>query len=201
MILSNRFLLIILFAGVVLVGCIFKKDEPRTFLLSQESKDYCLFLSGSWWVYQNEQTLEYDTLRITSIQQEVSYSKNSNENLERINIGFEQKRMFSKNIFTLDRGDSESILSFKYNGGINETIYFDSKVYKDDSVSVTRTCKYIQYFDSLQLKTIQYKDVKRFRSLILIEHKNIFWSKHIGIIKLEKPDGEIWNLINYSVQQ
>jgi len=190
------------FIGVLLLGgCKCKDDEVPTLLLSQESKDYCLFLPGSWWVYQNETTLQYDTLTITNVENAFFYSKNSNDNTERYTISFKQKELFSKNSIRLDRGTIESYLGFTYNGGFGDELYFDRPTYRKDSISILNSLKFKVHLDSMEFKSSRFYSVKHFESLSPIEYKNIYWVNNIGMVKLEKPNGDIWNLINYSVQQ
>jgi len=197
----KNFLSCVFIIVLLLGGCKCKDDEVPTRLLSQESKDYCLFLPGSWWVYQNDQNLEYDTLRITEIQNEIFYSKNSNDNTERNTISFVQKQLYSLNTLRLIRGDRESALYFTYNGGFGEMLYFDSPSYRQDSIADTNDAQLLIFYDSIQFNSTKYRSVKYFKSLVFIEYRNVYWAKHIGIVKLEKPNGNIWNLINYSVQQ
>jgi len=197
----KNFLSCVFIIVLLLGGCKCKDDEVPTRLLSQESKDYCLFLPGSWWVYQNEQTLEYDTLKITGVQNALIFSKNTNDNIERNTIAFEQKELFVANKSSLERGTIESYYGFNFNGGVGYEIYFDRPTYRIDSISISTTLKLVKYYDTIQFNRVAYKSVKQFQSLINFEYKYIYWANHIGIIQLEKPNGDIWNLINYSVQQ
>jgi len=186
---------------MLLLGCKCKDDGVPTLYLSQESKDYCLYQPGSWWVYQSEQSLQYDTLKITGVQNEILFSKNTNQNFERYKISIEIKQLLGVKAIELETGDRESNLYAKHNGGSSDMLYFDSPSYTKDSISDGPYWKYTEYVDSLSIKNETYHSIKYFSSFKLIEYKNIYWAKHIGIIKLEKPNGEIWNLVNYSVKQ
>jgi len=186
---------------LLVLGCKCKDEEVPTLYLSQESKDYCLYQPGSWWVYQSEQSLAYDTLKITGIRNEIIFSKNSNLNTESNTLTIEQKKLLPEALNKLERGPVESYYGLILNGGVGIDLYFDRPSYRNDSISVLTTVAFMKYFDSIQFNSTYYYSVKEFVSTRFREYKNIYWAKHIGIIKLEKPDGEIWNLINYSVIQ
>ncbi len=175
--------------------------------IDQESKDYCLFAPGSYWVYQDSATLEIDSTVVVSI----SYNKSTHAN-PTISFLWEEYTMKMKNFqknntyhngsYTLtskycdkdmvEIGIMKFCLLFESGGGK----YHNGEIH--DSYGKNATLKLINIQD-----LYFYSKVKVFQDDYLEERKIFYWAKHIGLIREEifKKDSliSVRNLIKYNV--
>ncbi|MDL2309207.1 hypothetical protein LJC53_06465 [Bacteroidales bacterium OttesenSCG-928-C03] len=64
----------LLFLPLLFSGCDSWKTDLEA-LIDQESKDYCLFAEGSYWIYQDSATLDIDSVVIDIPIEYISYEK------------------------------------------------------------------------------------------------------------------------------
>lgn len=196
--LKNPFLFNIALVLLLIIGCDSPPKNRINMFLSQECKDYCLFKVNSQWIYQNEQTLDYDTVIYIGIQPEILSSSHSPIDSERIKIAIQKKKFTTDSIITLESGfgKNESMVFSAY-GDLN---YFDGETYNQDSISSHYNVKYANFYDTISFNNNIFKLVKRF-NITKIDVYNIYWAKNVGVIRLEKTNGEIWNLVKFEINQ
>ncbi len=204
------FLTLLLFSGC---------DSWKTDLkadIDQESKDYCLFAPGSYWVYQDSATLEIDSTVIVDISyKESTFAKPTRPFL------FEEYIMniqyFFKNAI---KYNGEHILTSKYcdgykvEAGTNEPIFLLSTEGIDEHyIKVASSFfKYSKnscsdnflYFENYQIGENVFSKVKVFTYSFSDNPYQIktYWAKHVGIIRTEYIGEDFYavrNLIKYDV--
>lgn len=193
---------------------IFCNDKERQIIyIDQETKDYCDFKKGSWWVYKEEKTGMIDTVSVYNYENKIV-------SIEELSpVDFEQTRVFTIwSLYGHDLTMASPFIKIAADNGINinasveeqypygisypaiiyytlDTIGSKIKIYSSDEI------KYVNYKDSIELEGKTYYKVKEFSTTAFSnkKQKSIFWAKYIGRIRFETFDGEIWNLINYHV--
>ena len=186
-------MLCMLLLSILLNAC-FKIEEIR---IDQESKDYCLFAEGSYWIYQDSATLEIDSVIINNpIRYDFFRSKVNGCICEeyRSSISFYSHGVEFCSIVFLTTGDADHCILIKdlyviyHSGDVNEyptMILFDKK-------------------DSYSINGVSYPSVKIFKDKSRYEQETIYyWAKNIGLIRTEihKEDSIIVkNLIKYNVK-
>lgn len=76
--------------------------------------------------------------------------------------------------------------------------YFEGTVEYYEQRSTTNVA-YLQYYDSLQIQDSIYYSVDKIKvgtSVVGGDSAVMYWAANRGIIKFEKQNGEIWELIN-----
>ncbi len=212
-------------------GC--QKDKPLKYLGDYplgEIKDYLYYQPGSWWVYECDSTLELDSQVMKSIDtpwynksyityqlmdydrysesQKVHYRTTYGSTDVPYNEGFGPDQYTFSNAITSSNGGTDCIFFYPFRlngtgGGGSSSTYYRG------------------YLDSMQVLGKWYKDIRIFETRgaawprCNIEtwegaRYTIFWSKHIGLIKLFNEAQKRgfntsfhfnWNLKNYQVQQ
>lgn len=206
-------LLIICLLTLVFFCC--KDKERQTIYIDQETKDYCDFKTGSWWIYKEEKSGIVDTISVYNYENKIV----SIEELS--HVDFEQTRAFTIwSLYGHDLTKASPLIKIAADDGINikatveeqypyaisypSIIYYTLvtigskiEIYAGDEI------KYENYHDSMELQGRTYYQVKEFSTSAFSskKQKSIFWAKNIGRIRYETFDGEIWNLINYKVEQ
>jgi len=221
---STVAILCTLVAGILLNAC----DSWKTdwaINVDQESKEYCLFGQGSYWVYQDSATLELDSVVITN----VSYNKSTLAkpscpflweeyvmkttcfyNNQYCNGGYtltsvycdETTEKFIQLVYgnEIDKKyfDNMSLNSINYhNGNLYECL---NDVLQNDGVL------YENYHEIYQIKNNTFSKVKVFLSLRSECYQiRTYWAENVGIIRVEYIGEEgnafaIRNLIKYSVK-
>ena len=187
--------IIVLLLSMLLNAC-FKLEELR---IDQESKDYCLFKEGSYWIFQDSATHKIDSVVIN---QEISYEFSQDGEYKRESYStrvtsYSQDNISSWKVRLVSRFENCAFISdlfatMYHNGGEFEKIpnYHDViLVNKKDHYSITG---------------ITYSNVKIFEQNTIERINIFFWAKHIGLIRTEiyKDDNIIVkNLIRYNVKQ
>ncbi|MDR1345587.1 MAG: hypothetical protein LBK03_02655 [Bacteroidales bacterium] len=167
--------------------------KPKTYYLEQETKDYCLFDVGSYWIFQDSATLKTDSLVITKVTREmVPVCPECGEDLEVYDILYayfqEDTSILMYGMLRCHTGDSPddfSVLPYQ-------------SVYTDKPVG---TGSYKAYYESYSIANFTYSDVKEFS----LERYGLdmFFAKHIGCIRFEINTNEtdtVYNLIRYNIK-
>ena len=210
---NNRFIysaVAILAAGILLNAC----DSWKTDLeanIDQESKDYCLFATGSYWVYQDSATLETDSVIIT----DVSYYKSTHAN-PHISFLYEEYKMattcflnnhnnihsLGSNVLTTEYCDDNNVengiikfIQLDYRNDIDQ-MYFDNMGrysyinYNNSDIYEESGSYYENYYDIYQIGNNTFSKVKVFLVSYLSAYSHYFqirtyWAKSVGIIRVE----------------
>jgi hypothetical protein len=201
-------ILLIFLLPFIITNC---KDNPKPeFFIDQNTKDYCVFKEGSWWLYKEEGSAEKDCVWVT----QSNAKKMKSSHIENIRNGIQMitfSTWWGKQITCWAGGDED----IPEKNIFQERIVFPLALEDYTFFSTIDTsAEYAPYFgyklqllDTLNIYNIDGKDFKNIKifnvNIGLHQHwqKKIYRAKHIGKIRYEKGDGSIWNLINYKVEQ
>jgi hypothetical protein len=197
-----------------------------TIHIDQETKDYCLYKQGSYWVYQDSASLETDSIVITTSPYFTSskgggttddcevYSFNVeiflNDTVEsfysRIRPGMDAEFDSQKPIWFFMNSAVSSINYYMYytyhNGNLGSS--YNSFIYTHNDFN----SKFESFLGNCNLNNVDYGDVKVF--LLSYESSTeetfmkLYWAKHIGLIRIEdysdSTDLVVKNLLRYNVE-
>ncbi|MDL2309209.1 hypothetical protein LJC53_06475 [Bacteroidales bacterium OttesenSCG-928-C03] len=192
-----------LLACGLLYACDYPAGEIR---IDQESKDYCLFAEGSYWIYQDSATLKIDSV---VIDKPIYY------NLRRSNGNGYDCETYSSRVSVYSH---DTVLSFS-------TRLTTSQAYADDLKPCLLMYRGIKYHNGgigemfpgfinliillaqkniYSINGITYSDVKIFEENYLAQKNIYYWAKHIGLIREEIYENDslisVKNLIKYNVK-
>jgi hypothetical protein len=183
--------------------------------VDQESKDYCLFGTGSYWIYQDSATLETDSAIIYN----VSYEKTNNGDRQ-VPYAWEEYTMYfsyffyDNTVYKINRKLSSARISLKnVENGIIKPIYVKSSsglFLPLDKYSVHTYANYHNgdiaeflcptigggacitceiFYPHYQIGNKTFYNVKVFSypidSTQTTYQSRVYWAKHIGLIRLE----------------
>ena len=207
----KKILFLILIVSVFIFNC---KEKPKPeFFIDQDTKDFCVFKVGSWWIYQEELSAEKDCVWVV----ESNEKKIDSDHVRNVRNGI-QMVLFS----TLWSKQNVQITCWGGGGtGDPETNRFEERLSFPLALndytfySVLDTTIFFEPFSGYQIRLFnklieynlngkQFEDVRIFsvnKGLHQYWQKKIYWAKYIGKIRYERGDGTIWNLINYKVEQ
>jgi len=199
------FIITALLLGMLLHACF----KPEGILIDKESKDYCLFAEGSYWIYQDSATHIIDSV---VIDKPISYSFGSEPKRDpyretySTHISFYSQDSVSSILFDLTTGEADSDLKKPclLRSYFFATMYHNGEVFEKfpnfKSLPVL-----VKKEDSYLINGITYLNVKIFEENMRVGKKRIcYWAKNIGLIRTEiyKNDSVIVkNLIRYNVKQ
>lgn len=202
-------LLITLLVATFLVSscCLSCRDDSApTYLMDQDFKDYTLFPVGSYWIYSENASQEYDSVYL--YQQEIRI----NESQKIHSYNYEQFDQSLGSTFFRDTLVGGSSIE-RYKGEDKYCLYaerylsnfvvtnlqFFNKIsagstldFADDS-----QVKYIGEFNSFIGDGIERQNVRVFENLIQTDDrlpKKIYYAKGIGVVRKELFNGQTWNL-------
>lgn len=205
-------LLILLIHALPFIITTCKDDKPE-FFVDQDTRDYCVFKEGSWWLYEEEATSEKDCVWVTQSKEK----KLDSDNLNNIRNGYDMI-LFS----TLWKKQNVQITCWAGGGSgdpeinrFQELITFPLALEdytflstSDPSAKISPHFGYefglIESKDTFIVEGKDYYNVRIFEANIGLHQfwqRKIFRAKHIGKIRYEKGDGTIWNLVNYNIIQ
>ena len=187
-----------------------KDKEQFVYNISQETKDYCVFQTSTWWEYENINTHEVDTYFITKVENKINPKEDDERSSQEININY--KRTLNNNEFVLTINNIQwgtdllFLLGENHKNQPQQIViqYFEMKdtVFAYSSDSITLIKHQIEYKLSLTRKS--YPTVKEFvrkNNINNLLAKKTYWAKHIGVIRREMFDGSIWELKSYNIIQ
>ena len=204
----KKLLFLILIVSLFIFNC---KEKPKPeFFIDQDTKDFCVFKVGSWWLYEEVNTAQQDCVWVTQMNEkkfESNYVNNVRNGIQMIMFS----TWWDKQITCWGGAD----VAFPDKNIFRELIVFPLALEDNTYLSSIDTSdKYepyygykLQLFDTLNTYNLSgknYQNVKIFRVNIGLHQywqKKIYWAKYIGKIRYERGDGTIWNLINYKVEQ
>jgi hypothetical protein len=198
-------------ALLLLLGC----DSWKTNLkadIDQESKDYCLFAPGSYWVYRDSATLETDKVVV----EDVSYEKSTLAN-PKISFLWEEYTMRLKYYKNDTDYNGSYILTSKYcdddlvEAGIIKFCLLFASGGKYHNGEIGECSDYpilllLERRNNYISNKVTYSNIKIFEnsSSDLGIKKIIYWAKHIGLIREEIFVNDnlvsVRNLIKYNVK-
>jgi hypothetical protein len=202
----------------VILSCNKNQCEPcgsNYKTIPQEMKDWALFGEGSWWVYRlAEDTTVFDTVRFSSRSDFRSNLTTCDDN-HAPSIGCSETITYhlkhsNKNYFSYS---DEIVLYYPPGGGVFLDYYGGSfgggVILGINPIKINEyygNFTLIDTFKNLKINNLTFDNI--FHSSIVTNNtppgylmKDIYWGKHIGILKIEVPPNQTWELINYDVKQ
>jgi len=199
----TTFCFCLLFVCVLLSGCK-KKEQTTYYYLPQYFKDYMVYKQGSYWIYRNEVTMDFDSCYISKVTQGF-YSNDRNSLFEKILI--EYKSDFYKTCF-VDNGEV-SLDSHDLSGTCMSTNDSPGMIfYYEDNVFY----QFINHVDTIKIGNNNYTNVINSK---YSEYENgppsmtkrvatYFIAKGVGLISYRQQIGisdTTWNLIRYHIEK
>jgi hypothetical protein len=188
--------------------------KPEKYYIDQETKDYCLFDVGSYWIFQDSATLKTDSRVVIDVRHLMQSSSHRGYIAELYDIDYEWHYQDTniqimgdlicyppiENLFSL-------ILSSEYYSG-DLPVYYH---YHNDNIGTehgVRSNKYVLYenFHAFyDVANCRYYNVKQFSasSYKSAPESKAFYAKYVGFIRNERltDTGRIVsNLIRYNVK-
>ena len=212
-----------LLASLALSSCS-PDDEPHylgEFRLGAEGEAYIKFEPGSYWVYQNDQTGERDSVVMQWYNSQMLHFEGRTRDYYREHIQFQWKGTTSgtydfvtSHLFVdltpqeqFDKSIRRWNVATHKVTGTSTMIYFPLDYNVGGSVSGQRV--ELKRYDSLQVQGQWYYDVAEFEAkpdpLMNGRIGRYYWAKNVGLIKREKYEHwtneytEGWHLIRYQV--
>jgi hypothetical protein len=195
-------------------------DSSNTTYIPTDAKSRFFFKEGSWWVYKNTINNTYDTTEISFINNRIAtpskkafgdkYAHKCYEYIEYHTLS----KKFGTNRITIETTmpiseidkDSErfvyiddylptgsstiSVFRFFYNGDARIDSLSDGIIEKQDSISIGN----ITYYDVLHYS---YKEGFEANDYLL----EAWYSNKIGLVKIIRKDGSVWELVDYNTVQ
>ena len=183
---------------LLLLGCFTSCYKNVYYRIDQETKDYCLFDDGSYWMYLDSATMG---INIVSVDGQPSYEMDGFE-------GFHFE--YSRTYFSFYSQDT----TFNYSAALNasyshkkDTIVllerFDHEaMYHNKNIGYNiQGLELLEIKDSCIINSKKFYDVKVFKSSR--HDKGYYWAKHVGLIREETYSNDsiiaVRNLIQYKV--
>jgi hypothetical protein len=177
--------------------------KPQTIYIDQDTKDYCLFGEGSYWIFQDSATLKTDSLVITKVYYSIvdeSESLDYEEYCLKYSL-FNDTTLLEKRDALVNRTLSYTFIRLPFRFPINHFPYLSGK-------KEYYNLHYSQFVPVYSLGSSIFTDVKIFLySDPLVNtneyNKYFYWAKHIGPIKMTGIIGGkpvTFNLIRYNIK-
>lgn len=206
--LMEKFSLIFLLIAVVLLtgACIKKEKEYPTYYFGQEYRDYVIYKPGSYWIYEEAATEKIDSIYLYEQSTNIDYATSKiNYNSESIS-----EKKTSSLYGTLSFGGrvvSENGMGEYTNFPVSDYVhrnvdYFDGKI--DQTALEASYTLYVEKRDSIEFNKLKFYEVKIFENKMQIYSDQPFktyYAKHVGLVRTELFDGQVWNLVRYKVSQ
>ena len=174
--------------------------------ISTVVKKYFYFKTGSWWVYQNEISLERDSIYVVKDEFKKFFISEACECDERIFVRYEST--FNDSFFYSTESYSSPVVVFnriKYNSSYRDLTYRFTA--NDDTLlrlSNTHNA-IITFLPSYKGINEEFKNVYRcFYHKALTDYlSDSYFAPNVGLIRYQYKNGDAsyWNLINYKVEQ
>ena len=169
-------------------------------------KKYFYFKTGSWWVYENELTLERDSVFVVKDEYKKFFISEACECDEKIFVYYEST--YTDSFFYSTESYSSPVVVFnriKYNSSYRDLTY--RFITKDDSLlrlSNTHNA-IITFLPTFKGVKEDFQNVYRcFYNKALTDYlSDSYFAPNVGLIRFKYKDGDetYWNLINYHVIQ
>ena len=196
-----------LIAFLIIEACGKKDKEHPTYYLGQRYKDYAVYKVGSYWIYEDSASKVIDSIYL--YKQEISINDGGGI------VPF----------------NSEGIYENRYSSLYNDTLLCNGGIVSDRSGAIYRVARLNDYFnsnidyfegligqlapgtfysyyidkkDSIVFNNQKFFDVDIFENTqqeYSYQPRRTYYAKHVGLVRKELFNGEVWNLIRYQVSQ
>lgn len=194
--------IIILSALCLFVTCVKKEKEYPTYYLGQEYRDYVVYKVGSYWIYEDSASKIIDSVYL--FKQDIIMN-DGNRKVNYNSEGLSENKysslydtlIFGGGIPTERKGPVYNEIRLNDFIHIN-TNYFDGKI-GEYNIST--------FYDSKRDSIIY---INKFYNVKVFENKQqeysyqpykTYYAKHVGLVRKELFNGQVWNLIRYKVSQ
>ena len=180
----------LLLLGLLLNACF----KPEEILIDQETKDYCLFAEGSYWIYQDSASYIIDSAIINQPVNHILFGKGGYD-MEKYstNISFYSQDGVASREATLISTPKCCELRWS-----RVVIYHDGEVFEGSAYS---SLILAENRANYSINGVTYSNVKIFK---INEKIFFYWVKHVGLIRTEISENDsiiVKNLIRYNVKQ
>lgn len=203
--------IIFLSIGSMCSTCVSCGPDGPTYFLDEEITEYVVFKNGSYWVYEEINSNQVDSLKLFSAEVFIQNGQS------RFGFNFQKYTELTTSTLSGDTLSGLAVLDFsKKNfsvftrGSTNINRIFDRPVLffsnqptgyifnpnEDDLV------EYVEFLDSYTVLGTEYLDIMVFehkKNYFLDQPKKIYYARGIGIIKKELFNGKVWQLKTSSV--
>lgn len=188
-------LLLFIISTSIIPGCIKSSIITPYYTISEEFANYCWFEEGSWWIFQNDSTMQTDSIKITDVFETKRFHS------QHVSFHYDAIELFIKsNIFNISRHE---LTAGEYGTTLGEMTSL-LRLYKDDgSYQLVFSPKYpigatiilgdksgnytnVELIESLELNGSTYIDVYHTRVLISVDadiEYNYWIAKNYSLIK------------------
>jgi hypothetical protein len=176
--------------------------------IDQETKDYCLFEEGSYWIYQNSADFMSDTMKVENVMYAKHGMSGGHAGYERYSIyvrisGYtgEISRSF---LLSSDETHTEqaairagtAIFLFWFHYPTEFANFYHSGEVGTTSLQYTLDTLFPIY----STDNFVFSNVKRFVNIN--DNHKCYWAKHVGLIRIEEIQNDVpkvYNLIEYNI--
>jgi hypothetical protein len=203
---------VFLFLLSLLCCTCYKPDPVPYYPIPEESKQYIIFPKGSYWIYEESNSLNIDTVYLYRSEiEQFDGATDLGYNYKLYTAGF-------KSTFTGDstRGFGGPFLSDQTKWAYREFIINSPLVQLIltflHPLTVGETRRYAEDFalmyeshaEAMDINGVTYYSVMVFKHNIMIQPnqaERIFYAKNVGVIRRELFNGEVWQLKKYFVNK
>ena len=192
-----KYLIFCLFVIIIIAADCHKDKNDPYYTLTDAFKNFTIFKEGTYWIYKDSITNNFDSLMLTTYYIEKKHANNFNFYYDEL-----RQEFFSSynNLIIIGTSQIHEVDNNNYYIFYSRLRgNFISGISIGTSNFYFPTLKYVAYYDSIQVLNHFYKEVKVF-TLDSIETS--FWAKHIGLIKSIVNDStgtKIWLLDRYHI--
>ena len=197
---KNSLNLFILLSITVLFTACPSSDESGkiTHYFNEEIKTYVFMPVGSWWVYEDSTTNELDT--VTIIFSEIKISDDEIDDYEYIDITY-RSSYYNGDIWGGGNAIENSYMdTYLYHGYLYATnCFFSDSI---DSILLLKGELVARHLDSLKIGDKIFTNVKKFtktKHTYNLIPKVTYYAPHVGLIRKELFNGDVWNLKTYNI--
>jgi hypothetical protein len=197
---QKQLLFLAIAIGITLLAARCAKIE--TYYLDQETKDYCLFDVGSYWIFQDSATLKTDSIVIIDIKHDFMHGVSTGyNNVETYDIQYA--------CFYVDTSILISVILQGVSDYFCRTLPYHFESWDSLSRFPYASCFIYNksmdaYYLSYSISNVTYYEVKQFSNFGYRHHFKGFYAKHVGSIRNEMTTDDeqhiIYNLIRYNVK-
>ena len=166
--------------------------KPVNVKIDQETKDYCLFAEGSYWIYQDSVTLKIDSVFIKSEPEHMLSSRGEQYRLG-ISSSLQDTLIFDIRLTTAHTENNVILMD-----------HFDKTYYHDGTIGDNvRLLVLSEIRNNYILNGITYSKVKIFKFSDKEIEKVFYWVQYIGLIREETYINDtaiVRNLLKYNVK-
>lgn len=198
-VLSNT-LLILLFQPC---SCSCKRNDSVTYI-KEDLKNYTLFQSSSFWIYQKQPLGLLDTVTLISSERENIQNEYCQPAFERFS-GIEYSSLSGDSIFISSDNINNLDALLRRQSSDNQYAYFSGNI-NDSIAKIEGSMKYTSFLPTYSQQNLVFNKVKIFTKRAFLNNPTdslvkLFWAESVGVIRKEFAGGSYDELIKFQVTQ